>query len=807
MDAEGSWVRVRPGPSRSDEGVSGKVTKAKGRRNKLSFVCQSCRRSKTRCDKVKPSCTRCVKNGSVCVYDVETQTKPKSRSKDSRIQQLQREIEYWKSKARGHTLHGRAADVGGTDPVIDFHHAFPMMIVEGQCKHEIRPSSALSYMGKDVYLFLFWSSASPQIGAEATRARIERAARASQTPNASRFLARLLHSKTRTSSRYTVGQFRAICMKYNFFEDTCRSETEYSELLLSVKQQFEAQLPAFPVIRAYLRYFYREVYPVVPFMDVSLFEEVLRELLLPDVSDESRVQVNFGVSDIRKKVVHLCLVACILGITRASIELAAAGGHNLNDPILVSHLRGQPSNQIFGLVGYVLCLLNLIHWVDEYTTLTHLYVYTYSLVTPELTTTEVTDPVDSSPLLICWFANVLGISKYPDDSELLRLKDSRVLSLRRKLWLGISLLCSYEQRIQEKRVQYTPFDVGSLAFSENDFPQARDAAVWTSLQRAYLNDPLEYNIQLTLYQKYKDYLVGSVLNLAYTKPSEVHVRLSDITQALEETRQMAHEILMLAKPTQQLHYVLEGLTDINVDFTKSYNSHKYQARILLLVTCVLTTSTLYLYFENQLMHTRDEEAARHYTVFFKDAIRDVLETTFFLSEYLEGKVNILGGSHFLICHIVENAMIRCFQVLFGVILRLYHAEEVLHKRLAAAFSAVGDLEDRLSMIRRLKTLAKQTLTVFHELVSKRLRWTLFSCLKRLITFDLALDMMKEEKVMELVNAPNIERLTHWGLDSDLEAMESINVVIKADQRYLSELHQIFVDLRVQDFISSHGPVT
>ena len=69
------------------------------KRNRLSFVCQTCRRSKTKCDREKPECTRCIKLGLKCIYDVAKQVPPRIPSKDATISRLQKDVDYWKMKA------------------------------------------------------------------------------------------------------------------------------------------------------------------------------------------------------------------------------------------------------------------------------------------------------------------------------------------------------------------------------------------------------------------------------------------------------------------------------------------------------------------------------------------------------------------------------------------------------------------------------------------------------------------------------------------------------------------------------------
>ncbi|EDO17282.1 hypothetical protein Kpol_538p42 [Vanderwaltozyma polyspora DSM 70294] len=68
------------------------------RRNRISFVCQQCRKAKTRCDKEQPNCTRCIKNNLNCIYDIELQKKPKNPSKNAIIKRLENDVENYKTK-------------------------------------------------------------------------------------------------------------------------------------------------------------------------------------------------------------------------------------------------------------------------------------------------------------------------------------------------------------------------------------------------------------------------------------------------------------------------------------------------------------------------------------------------------------------------------------------------------------------------------------------------------------------------------------------------------------------------------------
>lgn len=75
------------------------IASKKQNRNRISFVCQACRRSKTKCDREKPKCTRCEKMSLECVYDVAKQPRPRIPNKDATIAKLEKDVTYWQNKA------------------------------------------------------------------------------------------------------------------------------------------------------------------------------------------------------------------------------------------------------------------------------------------------------------------------------------------------------------------------------------------------------------------------------------------------------------------------------------------------------------------------------------------------------------------------------------------------------------------------------------------------------------------------------------------------------------------------------------
>ncbi|SCW00893.1 LAFE_0D00452g1_1 [Lachancea fermentati] len=60
---------------------------------RISLVCNSCRAKKVKCDKIKPSCSRCLKHGTQCSY-----TPYRNKQKSATVESLQMEVEKLKEQ-------------------------------------------------------------------------------------------------------------------------------------------------------------------------------------------------------------------------------------------------------------------------------------------------------------------------------------------------------------------------------------------------------------------------------------------------------------------------------------------------------------------------------------------------------------------------------------------------------------------------------------------------------------------------------------------------------------------------------------
>ncbi|SCU96091.1 LAMI_0F05182g1_1 [Lachancea mirantina] len=348
------------------------------KRNRISFVCQVCRRSKTKCDRGKPSCLRCLKLGLSCIYDVEQQTPPKTPSKDAMIMRLRREAEYWQKRAMdlGASMshvpsetssllappesatqadffeHGTVSEsslsqqsrVPRPDQImINLYKPSARLLVTAYTSQELKPSSDVAQVRSDTFLCLFftsflaWSNKNALISSVSQRGILSVSKGIKLRDHTSilreqlyRYCANdiqrsrvdlfttLLEQGTGHSTEANSGIFVKLLNSSvrHFFIEGSRAENEpYTQVLTELITQIEATLPPYCIVKQYLFHFYQYVYPFMPCLEISFFDSLLIEILIEDPSNPEKIKLNLGRDRLRAKVTCLATLFLVLGIT------------------------------------------------------------------------------------------------------------------------------------------------------------------------------------------------------------------------------------------------------------------------------------------------------------------------------------------------------------------------------------------------------------------------------------------------------------------------------------------------------------
>lgn len=411
---------------------------------KVSPACEACNVKKIKCDRGFPVCSTCLKRGTRCKYNFEKYSN--SAAKDQIIFDLEREVEYWRSKSLGvrelsvdpcPSEKTESANKRGKfgvsnskseeptisetishiheaqkDDVIDFYGAFSSLTITNWVKQEINPFSIRAPMHKDIFLSLLVSSIatgfykdallhSMDAGSYSLKSNdakvlkkllslnpcILQTATEAQKQRVQQFL-NMLHEPDASDvvSDYLDCQFDSKDKSF-FFEDSSLN-LEYSNTLANAVERLEELLPPYPIISVYMRNFYQEMYPFHPFVEVSLFEEAISNVVHPDPTDSSKVKIRLGQVGLRSKMMNLFLLILLLKLSEMSLDLALSNLEPASisdgDTVLLETVRQHPikSELLYFSFG---CLmhLNIFQWTNETVVCYYLYLWVLFTFNPE----------------------------------------------------------------------------------------------------------------------------------------------------------------------------------------------------------------------------------------------------------------------------------------------------------------------------------------------------------------------------------------------------------------------------------------
>lgn len=466
-----------------------------GRRNRLSFVCQSCRKGKTKCDRAKPSCSRCLKHGIRCVYDVDRQTPPKTPNKDATIARLKREVEYWQARALAIdtvTQPGQAkpnvqGDVEGsstsaTDSVTDFKSVVevrirkqpPKLAIAQGASRDIKTSSDMGLIRQDTYLSLFFASLfaaasdnslinsispnnadhygklhkieSDLVGLQ--RRLMENCTNETQKARVCKFCKRLVEELNGMGVMRTGIVLSSISAvpNTNLIENISASETSYSITLKDLIAEVESCLLPLHALEAYKTYFLECIYPLFSFLDRSMFEEALQGLIIPDPFDPLRVKLSLGTQNLRSKIEIIAIFLVIIRIsynamkheTGVSERLKPANFQTLADEALVEQYP--VTDEFVRMAQRCISALDFLNLTTENIVCCILYLWTLSALSPEEGDFYFGQPTEYIMGLVSTMATNIGLHRDPLQYEQYQdhtMIDQRTINYRRRLWAAI----------------------------------------------------------------------------------------------------------------------------------------------------------------------------------------------------------------------------------------------------------------------------------------------------------------------------------------------------------------------------------
>ncbi|CDO94436.1 unnamed protein product [Kluyveromyces dobzhanskii CBS 2104] len=861
------------------------------KRQRISFVCQACRKNKTKCDREKPRCGRCVKYHSKCVYDVEQQKPPRVPSKDAIIKRLTGEVEYWRNKATGCQISSNVSATSLSDaesfhhsskrqrtedgvslladvsisrsnsaaskvdsPVIlnskeiqlNFYREFPQLTMKYAMKRDIKPISAFAHVYRDKLLSLFvasiFSSASKSalihsISSDDTNpfqksqmqfkqnaiflrdSMVQLCETDIEKQKVYEFTERIMGEQVAQKEQSTlfVSLLKAR-LENKHVEDSCPHGVVSVELT-RLKDSLELALPSVVAIEVYMMHFYQYIYPIIPFLDIELFEEGLADLLQPsDGTDGRRVKINFGTRNIRSKI---CLLSALINILRISylciaFTLNNSRSHVIDDATR-SVLRTDPiDSNLVMLSQDCISSVNILSWTTENGLIALMYHWAVFVFTPEEGDCYLGQPTDALISLVSNLAVNIGLHRDPHEYKILEdpsICDPRVLNLRKRLWLCIFIMCRHETTLKARYHQNN--HMSSFAFSSSH-DQAKGSWCYD------FGDPnimSHYNLSMNnkIIKRHQIFLLLSETD-AVTMNLDTHMTLFELDGWFSKVKTFLDEEFPLddlinGESTSKFHdLLLKNDKRIPVDFTKSDNALCFQTHLIARISMLRISTCLMVHFENRLSDMT-HDYSQLFMKYFLESFKSLLEVVKLYQSYLTGDYDASLSPYMLFAtdKICEVCLPSILLTLLGMLIRITDTEStfinktVEGKGLYSASSYVPEemkeTKNKLITITAIKRGLEVTMQNLLALITTRLRFAFFSTFKISIFLDYVLQIVKKQDILNVLKrvydlnfSHKVRREIYMGTGIDINDKQGVLLSLEKGNRISLASNETFEEV-------------
>ncbi|AAS52322.2 ADR403Cp [Eremothecium gossypii ATCC 10895] len=822
------------------------------KRNRISFVCQACRKSKTKCDREKPRCSRCAKNNVKCVYDIEKQRAPRVPSKDATIKRLTQELEYWKNKAarymeleesgelsprkrpKSMASDPSATELGlseeysspsvGADALradeirINFYELSPQLLIKDSMKRDVKASCELSQIRQDKFLSIFLSSVFASASKNALIHSIPSddaspySDRAKRKQNALSLRDCMFQFATNSKDREQIVQFTerivqggvveenrtglyirmftsTLCK--NYVEDRCPREGSYSGTLQELIIEVEAFLPPLEIIHTYMLHFYKYVYPIIPFLEMGIFESALANLLVEDPLHDGRTKLNIGRENIRNKVENIAILLMVLKLSYVSMSFpnTSPGLEDANiTETELECLNSYPiSDKAVALSQKAIATVNLFNWTNENCIACLLYFWAFFVFAPQDGDFCLGQPTEVILSLVNAMASNIGLHRDPSKYEQLNdpsVTDPRIRNYRRKLWICIFIVCRYEAALKGKYPQ-------SMKDYTNSFLSAESPKNYMQLVLGDMQDPDPYTemIHSLTYKRYQLLMMISELDEISIR-THVSLPLSRIETLLDNIQNLLDtelhaDLINIDQESEFLDLNLwSGRKDM-VDAVKIKKLIFFQAYMTTRLTTIRTVINLMLYFE-RLTYESNKEYMQYFQKYF---IRMVKETVSFVDtvlSQLEYRANdsYLYFMKYTVDKVIQISVPTVLLSILSIILRMVHSEYLLQKMLQSGeMIGIEDVHTTKQKLELISSIKDNTIEILENLctaVTRKLGFKYFSVFQMQVFFDYCSQIMKKGEVLnifsritQLTYHPRIRKGIYQGFGVDVDRKDTI----------------------------------
>lgn len=787
------------------------------KRNRISFVCQACRKSKTKCDREKPECTRCIKQEIKCVYDEAKQARPRIPNKDATIAKLERDVNYWQNKAMKlleeqkklneqiESSNGLGKDsiksevspnLGSSgksnntsddsndkldDVQINLYKNHSTMIFSKVMKNDVKPLSENYLIIQDTFIssliasiFIAPSNNSmiPALTANANISRAQPSVRNNvaklkdllmkqckddtSKSRITEFTDRILQN-TNSSRNLKIGMILSMLYNtvgYQYLEDHCQTNGEYSELLQNFITEFENILPPYDVITGYKNHFYEYVYPNLPFIQKDMFEESLNQSISRDENDPNRIKLNLGYTHIREKIENLSILLVTLKLSYLSIKC-----FNTDSPSEQIYIKREIvdkypiNNDVILLAQRCLASENWCACANENIISCLLYIWSFFAFSPEEGDLFLEHPTDVISSLIMLLATSIGLHRDPDDFPQLsdpHLSDKRLLNQRRLLWVSVVGICSFESTLKGRHPLLSS-EMMSLFMNMRSSNTNKYYMEKVIRDMGDKPDKMLLHIhELTLKRAQLAFLLSDLDNLTMSYNNTFSMRYIELLREKIELYIEENFPLLDLKTSSHSN---EGNDDpkLSLNMMGNGNSNAIQSRVISKLMFLRTSAALFLHFEMKVKD--DKKYFPYYFKFMTQTCLDALNLIKFFNDYFAGNYSsfLLSSTFYNVTKLIQLALPSTLFSLLGIIIRvnltnytLFEEYQELSKNAdQASINKCKELNQRFEHISFLQKELENAVEYVYTYTSQTLRFQYFSIFKLFALFDVILQRMRK----------------------------------------------------------------
>ncbi|CAI4045800.1 hypothetical protein N7582_003653 [Saccharomyces uvarum] len=692
---------------------------------KPSFVCLRCKQRKIKCDKLWPTCSKCKASSSACTYEIEpgrTNISPPITNNPYGDLTGITPTSISTSASSTSALASRSKDWKMKNFAMKLWNVHDRLVVMNNTTVVDNPFASHSIAQQDLFARALSVCIHGKILIDVEGHR-ENASVNGKTKELSLpisdigplFFVDKAVLKFIDNASKTTKLSPPIDFLYNTYDYEQMNPEECNEKISTniLLQELSQYLLSRHEVDTLVMDFYKTIYPVYPFLEISLFEENLRESL--QLNDFNGYNIVLAAKDSRRNLETITLLTIVLALSHRRLTLST------NTPFKESSYV--KSNSLALLAHKFISLMDVFRYTNEHTFCCLLYFFILRYLNP--------DQIDMYPnhgdLLNLKFLNdvaiKLGLNEEPFQyTRYISERDDypRLFNLRRKLWLGVQFL---------KFQISTPegdSDILSLEYLRSFIKG--DESLPELFEKNYpFTNNLDLSLMATSENVYRLHLSLQVLLTSCT-PINGTSYLKEILDNINKTKDFLNQkfpiiLNSLEEPIlKSLHISIPSLfaSAVPFDFSTFEENETFMANIIGYTSTMNVYHTLALYFEKKCFkNTSEYDSYYHHFTF--TAMQDYLTLMKLISEYFNGNLAHLREPYgFVTQTVVRCSILRLFAFQATLLVKLCFRKDTCSQ----PSIAMGMEDDRngriIQVIDRMIKLMSFHMKLLIEIVTSKL---------------------------------------------------------------------------------------